>query len=76
MLFAWLKVCMRSRRRDMYFIGDKEIGEGWESITCPYADGFSVIWEVGVETDPMIKFCDHMAKIHNVYIERLSRWKI
>jgi len=57
------------------FIGDKEIGEGWESMTCPFADGFMLIWEVGQEIDPTVPFMEHMRVVHGIFMPDLSRWR-
>jgi hypothetical protein len=57
-------------------IGDHEIGEGWESMTCPYLDGFIVIWEVGQDLDPTVAFAEHMNRVHKIHFPDLNIWRI
>jgi hypothetical protein len=59
------------------FIGDKEIGEGWESMSCPFCEGFIVIWEVGAGLlfDPTIPFSAHMAEVHRIKVPDLTGWR-
>lgn len=57
-------------------IGDHEIGEGWESMTCPYLDGFIVLWESGMDSDPTIAFSEHMKSNHSVNIPDLTIWRL
>lgn len=58
-------------------IGNQEIGEGWESMSCPFCEGFVVIWEVGVGLtfDPTVPFANHMKEVHRIYVADLTRWK-
>jgi len=74
MLSVWLNACIPPRRSEMDFINEP-VGEGWESMTCAYADGFTVIWQVGQDIDPMIPFAEHMRVVHGMFIPDFSRWK-
>jgi hypothetical protein len=76
MLSGLLSECILRKRLDMY-IGDKEIGEGWESMSCPFCDGFIVVWEAGVGSlfDPTLPFAKHMKEIHQTPIPDLTGWR-
>jgi hypothetical protein len=76
MLSEWLNECIHHRRLDVY-IGDKEVGEGWESMSCPFCEGFIVVWEVGVGLlfDPTVPFSSHMKDKHRISVADLTRWK-
>lgn len=56
------------------FIGDKEVGEGWESMSCPYCQDFMVVWHQGAFFDPTAPFTVHMRQIHKILIADLIRW--
>lgn len=57
-------------------LNDYEIGEGWESMTCPYLDGFVVLWEVGIGDDPTIAFSEHMKTVHQIPFPDLIVWRM
>lgn len=59
------------------YVGDKEIGEGWESMSCPLCEVFVVVWEskIGSLFDPTLPFTKHLLEVHQVSLPNLSRWR-